>query len=78
MFEVGDILILKEMQRSSDKYTESSLSEKLLMVVAFSTTPYEHYLVEFPFSTASNVSNNRLNRSREFLESYYEVYRQRS
>jgi hypothetical protein len=75
MFEVGDILILKEIQRSSDKYTETSLSEKLLMVVEFNTTPYEHYLVEFPFS---NVSLNRLTRSREFLESYYEVYRQRS
>ncbi len=75
MFEVGDILILKEIQRSSDKYIETSLSEKLLMVVAFNTTPYEHYLVEFPFS---NVLNNNLTRSREFLESYYEVYRQRS
>lgn len=78
MFEVGDILILKEMQRSSDKYTETSLSEKLLMVVAFNTTPYEYYLVEFPFTTSSNVLNNKLNRSREFLEAYYEVYRQRS
>ncbi len=75
MFEVGDILILKEMQRSSDKYAETLLSEKLLMVVAFNTIPYEHYLVEFPFS---NVLSSNLIRSREFLESYYEVYRQRS
>jgi hypothetical protein len=71
MFEIGDILILKEMQRSSDKYTETILSEKLLMVTGIDETPYEHYVVEFPFSKASS---EKVVRSKEFLESYYEIY----
>ena len=71
MFEIGDILILKEMQRSSDKYTETILSEKLLMVIATEETPYHHYVVDFPFSKASS---EKVVRSKEFLESYYEIY----
>ena len=71
MFEIGDILILKEMQRSSDKYTETILSEKLLMVTGIDETPYEHYVVEFPFSKSTV---EKIVRSKDFLESYYEVY----
>ena len=71
MFEIGDILILKEMQRSSDKYTETALSEKLMLVTGISETPYNHYVVDFPFSKSTV---EKIVRSKDFLESYYEVY----
>jgi hypothetical protein len=71
MFDIGDILILKEMQRSSDKYTETILSEKLMLVTGIGHTPYDHYVVDFPFSKSSL---EKMVRSKEFLESYYEIY----
>lgn len=73
MFQVGDMLILQEMQRSSQEYSETQLAEKILLVVDVKSEPYDHYVLDFCFSKA--IGSQKVVRSKEFLEQYYEVYK---
>ena len=73
MFQVGDMLILQEMQRSSQEYEETQLAEKIILVVDVRPEPYDHYVLEFCFTKAHG--SQRVVRSKEFLEQYYEVYK---
>ena len=72
-FNIGDILILKEMHRSSEKYDKENLSEKLILVVDIKKQPYGHYVIEFPFTKAPN--NKNIVRTTMFIEDYYQLYK---
>lgn len=73
MFQIGDMLILQEMQRSSQQYEETQLAEKIILVVDIKSQPYDHYVLEFCFTKA--MGNQKVVRSKEFLEQYYEIYK---
>ena len=73
MFQVGDMLILQEMQRSSQEYEETQLAEKILLDVDTKSEPYDHYVLDFCFTKAHG--SQKVVRSKEFLEQYYEVYK---
>jgi hypothetical protein len=78
MFQVGDLLILKEMQRNYLKEEdtagyEAELAEKIMLVTDVKSDPYEHYIIEFCFTKA--VGSHKISRTKEFLEQYYEVYK---
>jgi len=73
MFQVGDMLILQEMQRNSQNYEETQLAEKILLVVDVKSEPYDHYVLDFCFTKA--VGSQKVVRSKAFLEEHYEIYK---
>lgn len=73
MFQIGDMLILQEMQRNSQEYEETQLAEKILLVVDVKSEPYDHYVLDFCFTKAHG--SQRVVRSKDFVEQYYEVYK---
>ena len=70
MFQVGDLLILKE---TSKDYDSVDLAEKLMLVVEIGDDPYDYCVIDFCFSKAPNP--NKVVRTTKFLEQYYKVYK---